>query len=51
MSVAEDVGSYGGDSLDRASLEPTEYEAQLDRIGSAVVAHTVEDRAADGRSA
>jgi hypothetical protein len=32
-------------------LEPTEYEAQLDRIGFEVVAHTAEDRAADRRTA
>jgi hypothetical protein len=32
-------------------LEPTKYEAQLDRIGFDVVAHTVEDRAAGGRTA
>ena len=47
----EAIGSYRGDPLYHASLEPAEYEEQLDRIGFEIVAHAVEDRLAGGRTA
>ncbi len=50
-AFGEAIGSYRGDSLYHASLEPTEYEAQLDRIVFKILAHTIEDRAAGGRTA
>jgi hypothetical protein len=39
----EDVGSYRGDPLYHASLNPDEYTALLGSIGFGVVAHAVED--------
>jgi SAM-dependent methyltransferase len=50
-AYGEAVGSYRGDPLYHASLDPTEYQAQLDRIGFEIIAHTVMDRSAGGRTA
>ena len=50
-AYGEAVGSYRGDPLYHASLDPTEYQAQLDRIGFEIIAHTVKDRSAGGRTA
>lgn len=44
----EDVGTYRGDPLYHASLDPTEYTALLGGIGFEVVAHAVEDWQAGG---
>jgi ubiquinone/menaquinone biosynthesis C-methylase UbiE len=46
----EAIGSYRGDPLYHASLDPAEYESLLDRIGFDIVAHSVEDREAGGRT-
>ncbi len=46
----EAIGSYRGDPLYHASLEPAEYGAQLNQIGFDVLAHAVEDRKAGGRT-
>jgi trans-aconitate methyltransferase len=46
----EAVGSYRGDPLYHASLDAAEYEALLAQSGLDVVAHTVEDRQAGGRT-
>ena len=39
----EAIGSFGGDPLYHASLDPDEYRSLLDRSGFRVVAHVVED--------
>jgi methyltransferase family protein len=39
----EVIGSFGGEPLYHASLDPAEYRALLDRYGFRVVAHVVED--------
>jgi SAM-dependent methyltransferase len=39
----EAIGSFGGDPLYHASLDPDEYRSLLDRNGFCVVAHVVED--------
>ena len=50
-AYGEAVGSYRGDPLYHASLNPAEYERLLDGIGFDVVAHIVEDAEAGGRTA
>jgi SAM-dependent methyltransferase len=50
-AYGEVIGRYRGDSLYHASLEPTEYEAHLERVGFEILAHAVEDPAAGGRTA
>ena len=50
-SYGEAIGSYRGDPLYHASLEPAEYEEQLARIGFEITAHVVEDCRAGGRTA
>ena len=47
----EGVGSYRGDPLYHASLDPAEYQKLLDGIGFDIEAHIVEDRNAGGRTA
>ena len=47
----EGVGSYRGDPLYHASLDPEEYAALLDRNGFSILAHIVEDPNAGGRTA
>lgn len=49
-SHGEAVGSYRGDPLYHASLDPAEYARLLDRIGFKIVAHVVEDPQAGGRT-
>lgn len=39
----EAIGSFGGEPLYHASLDPDEYRSLLDRNGFRVVAHVVED--------
>jgi SAM-dependent methyltransferase len=39
----EAIGSFGGEPLYHASLDPTEYRSLLDRNGFRVVSHIVED--------
>lgn len=46
----EAIGSYRGEPLYHASLDPVEYERLLDGIGFDIVAHAVEDREAGGRT-
>jgi SAM-dependent methyltransferase len=47
----EAIGSYRGDPLYHASLDPAEYRALLAASGFEVIAHTVEDPSAGGRTA
>ena len=47
-SHGEAVGSYRGDPLYHASLDPAEYAALLDGIGFDIVSHVVEDPHAGG---
>jgi SAM-dependent methyltransferase len=47
----EAIGGYRGDPLYHASLDPTEYQAQIERIGFEIIAHHVDDDAAGGRTA
>ena len=49
-SHGEAVGSYRGDPLYHASLDPAEYARLLDGIGFKIVAHVVEDPQAGGRT-
>src|SRR5262245_13026946 len=49
-SHGEAVGSYRGDPLYHASLDPTEYEGLLAANGFEVVDHVVEDPKAGGRT-
>ena len=49
-SHGEAVGSYRGDPLYHASLDPAEYARLLDGIAFKIVAHVVEDRQAGGRT-
>ena len=46
----ESLGNYHGEPLYHASLDPEEYQQLLDRSGFALVAHTVEDPTAGGRT-
>ena len=48
--AGEGIGTYQGEPLYHASLEPTEYHALLDRYGFEIVSHAVEDRACGGRT-
>lgn len=47
----EAIGSYRGDPLYHASLDPAEYAALLGSIGFDIVAHAANDEQAGGRSA
>ena len=49
-SHGEGIGSYRGDPLYHASLDPDEYERLLAAHGFEVVDHTVGDRNAGGRT-
>ena len=49
-AYGEAVGSYRGDPLYHASLDPAEYERLLDGSGFDVIAHAVEDHDAGGRT-
>ena len=49
-AYGEAVGSYRGDPLYHASLDPAEYKRLLDEIGFSVIAHIVEDPEAGGRT-
>ena len=46
----EAVGSYRGDPLYHASLDPTEYKLQLDKAGFDIKGHAIEDRDTGGRT-
>ena len=46
----EALGTYRGDPLYHASLDPAEYATLLDGIGFDIVAHVVEDPQAGGRT-
>lgn len=50
-SFGEAVGDYRGDPLYHASLDPTEYEALLDKSGFDLITHAINDTRAGGRSA
>ncbi len=50
-AYGEAVGSYRGDPLYHASLDPADYRTLLDGIGFDLLAHTAEDREAGGRTA
>ena len=50
-AYGEAVGSYRGDPLYHASLDPADYRTHLDRIGFEILAHAVEDSEAGGRTA
>jgi SAM-dependent methyltransferase len=47
----EAMGSYRGDPLYHASLDPLEYKSLLDRFGFEVLEHVVNDVCAGGRTA
>ncbi len=49
-AYGEAVGSYRGDPLYHASLDPAEYERLLDGSGFDVIAHAAEDHEAGGRT-
>jgi SAM-dependent methyltransferase len=46
----ERIGSYRGEPLFHASLDPAEYRALLDERGFEVMAHAVEDAGCGGRT-
>jgi SAM-dependent methyltransferase len=46
----EAIGSFGGEPLYHASLDPAEYRSLLDRNGFRVVAHAVEDPTCGGHT-
>lgn len=46
---SEAVGSYRGDPLYHASLDPTEYEALLAGVGFQLIEHSINDPAKGGR--
>ncbi len=46
----ESLGSYQGEPLYHASLDPEEYQQLLDQSGFARLTHTVEDPTAGGRT-
>ena len=46
----EAIGSFGGEPLYHASLDPAEYRSLLDRNGFRVVSHVVEDPACGGHT-
>ena len=49
-SCGEVIGSYRGDPLYHASLDPAEYEDLLAASGFGVIDHAVEDPKAGGRT-
>ena len=49
-SHGEAIGSYRGDPLYHASLDPAEYATLLEGIGFKIVAHVVNDPQAGGRT-
>jgi SAM-dependent methyltransferase len=49
FSHGEGLGSYRGDPLYHASLDPSEYEALLAGIGFELIAHSIDDPAKGGR--
>jgi SAM-dependent methyltransferase len=49
FSQGEAVGSYRGDPLYHASLDPLEYEAVLAGIGFELIEHSINDPARGGR--
>ena len=44
------IGTFEGEPLYHASLDPAEYRALLDKNGFAVVAHAVEDPTCGGHT-
>ena len=50
-AYGEAAGSYRGDPLYHASLDPADYRTLLGGIGFEILAHIVEDREAGGRTA
>ena len=50
-AYGEAVGSYRGDPLYHASLDPSDYRTHLDRFGFDLLAHVAEDSEAGGRTA
>jgi hypothetical protein len=46
----EAIGSFGGEPLYHASLDPSEYRSLLDQNGFHVVSHVVEDPACGGHT-
>jgi SAM-dependent methyltransferase len=46
----EAIGSFGGEPLYHASLDPVEYRSLLDRNGFRVVSHVVEDPVCGGHT-
>jgi hypothetical protein len=49
FSQGEAVGSYRGDPLYHASLNPSEYEALLVGVGFELIEHSINDPAKGGR--
>jgi hypothetical protein len=49
FSRGEAVGSYRGDPLYHASLDPSEYEALLKGVGFRLIEHSINDPAKGGR--
>jgi len=49
FSRGEAVGSYRGDPLYHASLDPSEYEARLAGVGFQLIEHSLNDPAKGGR--
>lgn len=49
-AYGERIGCYRGDPLYHASLDAIEYEALLTKSGFDIIAHTVEDQQAGGRT-
>lgn len=49
-AAGEAIGSYRGEALYHASLDPDEYRALLAESGFAVLAHVAEDAACGGRT-
>jgi hypothetical protein len=50
FSQGEALGSYRGDPLYHASLDPFEYEALLAGVGFELVEHSINDPAQGGRT-
>ena len=50
LARGEAIGSYGGEPLYHASLDPEEYEALLSANGFSVVAHEAEDAQCGGHT-
>ena len=49
-SSGEAIGSFGGEPLYHASLDPAEYRSLLDQNGFRVVSHVVEDPTCGGHT-